>query len=153
VSNPAWIKRFIFTGTPSSGKTSVIMGLEKCGHVVIYETAAEVIALKHVKGINKKPWEEPDFLDKMARMQKDRQMNAATFNMRRDLLRRDLQFYERSPFYTYTRGKYLAHWKNTDFTPSSVLLDEIDSCLQAGIYPRSSSLRMYALSSIPMPEK
>ncbi|WP_291396058.1 hypothetical protein [Acinetobacter sp.] len=34
MNNPAQIKRFIFTGTPDSGKTSVIRELEKFGHAV-----------------------------------------------------------------------------------------------------------------------
>jgi predicted ATPase len=28
----------------------------------------------------------------------------------------------------------LTHWKNTEFTPSPVLLDDIDRCLKDGIY-------------------
>ena len=46
----------------------------------------------------------------------------------------DLQFYDRSPFCTYALGKYLAHWKNTEFTPSLVLLDEINYCLKNNVY-------------------
>ncbi len=72
----------------------------------------------------KKPWEEPEFVDKITLMQKERQMNAAG----------DLQFYDRSPFCTYALGKYLAHWKGLEFKPSPVLLDEIDRCLKNGVY-------------------
>lgn len=31
-------------------------------------------------------------------------------------------------------GRYSAHWHNSNFTPSPLLLDEIDRCLKAGIY-------------------
>jgi predicted ATPase len=117
------MRRFILTGTPGSGKTSVIRELEKLGHAVIHEAATDVIAQEQAKGIEK-PWEEPDFVDEITHMQKERQMDATG----------DLQFYDRSPFCTYALGKYLAHWKNTEFTPSPVLLGEIDRCLKDRIY-------------------
>ncbi len=68
------IRRFIFTGTPSSGKSSVIKELEKLGHAVIHEAATYVINIEQVKGIER-PWEEPGFIDKIILMQKERQMN------------------------------------------------------------------------------
>ncbi|WPY01454.1 P-loop containing nucleoside triphosphate hydrolase N-terminal domain protein [Candidatus Trichorickettsia mobilis] len=40
------MKRFIFTGTPGSGKTSVIAQLEKLWYVVIREAATDVIAME-----------------------------------------------------------------------------------------------------------
>src|SRR5690349_12505375 len=101
------IKRFIFTGTPSSEKTSVIMELEKLRHTVIHEAATDVISIEQAKGIER-PWEEPDFVDQITRMQKERQMNAPG----------GLQFYDRSPFCTYALGKYLSYGKNIGFTPS-----------------------------------
>lgn len=119
------MRRFIFTGTPGSGKTSVIKELEKLGHAVIHEAATDVISIEQAMGIEK-PWEEPEFVDQITHMQKERQMNAAG----------DLQFYDRSPFCTYALGKYLAHWKNTEFNPSPVLLDEIDRCIKSGVYQK-----------------
>ncbi len=71
-----------------------------------------------------KPWEEPDFVDQITHMQKKRQMDATEA----------LQFYDRAPFCTYALGKYLAHWKGIEFTPSPVLLDEIDRCIKNGVY-------------------
>lgn len=123
MNNPAQIKRFILTGTPGSGKTSVIRELEKFGHAVIHEAATDIIAQEQAKGIEK-PWEEPEFVDQIVRMQKERQMNATG----------DLQFYDRSPFCTYALGKYLAYWKDLEFKPLPVLLDEIDRCLKNGVY-------------------
>lgn len=116
-------KRFILTGTPGSGKTSVIKELEKLGHAVIHEAATDVISIEQAKGLER-PWEEPDFVDQITHMQKKRQMDGTG----------DLQFYDRSPFCTYALGKYLAHWKGIEFTPSPVLLDEIDRCLKNGVY-------------------
>jgi predicted ATPase len=116
-------KRFILSGTPGSGKTSVIKELEKLGHVIIHEAATDVISQEQAKGIEK-PWEEPEFVDQITRMQKERQMNANGY----------LQLYDRSPFCTYALGKYLSHWKGLEFKTPPVLLDEIGRCLKAGIY-------------------
>ncbi len=55
MNTPAKIKRFIFTGTPGSGKTSVIKQLEKLGHVVINEAATDLIADAQLNGIQT-PW-------------------------------------------------------------------------------------------------
>ena len=123
MNNPSQIKRFILTGTPGSGKTSVIKELEKLGHAVIHEAATDVISIEQAKGLGR-PWEEPNFVDQITYMQKERQMNSTG----------NIQFYDRSPFCTYALGKYLAHWKNIEFKPSPVLLDEIDRCLLNGVY-------------------
>ncbi len=117
------MRRFIFTGTPGSGKTSVIRELEKLGHAVIHGAATDVISQEQAKGCDA-PWEEHEFVDKITHMQKERQIDAAG----------DLQFYDRSPFCAYALGKYLAHWKNIEFKPSPVLLGEIDRCLKNGVY-------------------
>ena len=117
------VKRFILTGTPGSGKTSCLKELKKLGHTVIHESATDVIAESQAKGIER-PWEDPEFVDQITYMQKERQMNATG----------DLNFYDRSPFCTYALGKYLSHHKNIEFTPSPVLLDEIDRCLKNGVY-------------------
>ncbi|RUP36163.1 MAG: hypothetical protein EKK63_18200 [Acinetobacter sp.] len=116
-------KHFIFTSTPGSGKTSVIIELEKLGHTVIHEAATDVISIEQAKGCDA-PWEEPKFIDQIVRMQKERQMNFTG----------NIQFYDRSPFCSYALGKYLAHWKGIEFTPSPILLDEIDRCLKNGVY-------------------
>ena len=111
------VKRFIFTGTPGSGKTSVILALEKLGHAVIHEAATDVISIEQAKGYDA-PWEEPEFVDQITHMQKERQVNAVG----------DLQFYDRTPLCTYALGKYLG------YAPSNILLDEIDRCLKDDIY-------------------
>jgi len=117
------VKRFILTGTPGSGKTSVIKELGKSDYAVIYEAATDVISIEQAEGLER-PWEEHGFVGKIAHMQKERQMNATG----------DLQFYDRSPFCTYALGKYLAYWKGLEFKPSPVLLDEIDRCLKNNVY-------------------
>ena len=111
------VRRFILTGTPGSGKTSVIKELEKLGYYVIHESATDVIALEQDKGIMR-AWEGSDFIDKIVAMQKELQINAI----------QGLQFYDRSPFCTYALAKFLG------YTPSKFLLDEIDRCLENKVY-------------------
>ncbi|WP_371254043.1 ATP-binding protein [Orientia tsutsugamushi] len=89
----------------------------------IHEAATDVISQEQAKGCDT-PWEEPEFIDQITHMQKERQMNATG----------NIQFYDRSPFCTYVLGQYLSHWKNIEFTPSPILLDEIDRCVKYGIY-------------------
>lgn len=111
-------KHFIFTGTPGSGKTFVIIELEKLWHTVIHQAATDVISQEQAKGCDA-PWEEPEFVDQITHMQKMRQMDATG----------DLQFYDRSPFCTYALGKYLAYicteppelWVSRRFLRSSVI--------------------------------
>jgi predicted ATPase len=119
------ITRIIFTGTPGSGKTSVIYQLQKIRHMVIHEAATDVIALQQANGIAK-PWEEPGFIDAITKIQRDRQINAIG----------DLQFYDRSPFCTYALGSYLAHHQKIEFNPSPLLMDEIERCLKEDIYKK-----------------
>lgn len=118
------IKRFILTGAPSSGKTSIITELEKSGSAVIHETATDLIKIEQQKG-RERPWEDPSFLDQIILMQKERQMSSATSG---------LQFYDRAPFCTYALMKYLSYWKQTEILPSNILLEEIDRCITQQIY-------------------
>ena len=124
MNNPEQIRRFIFTGTPGSGKTSVIKELERLGHRVIHEAATDVIADCQLNGIER-PWEDcPDFLEAIIYCQKERQLHA----------KGPLQFYDRSPFCTYALGRYLSISNNVEVAPSSFLLEEIDRCLKGNIY-------------------
>lgn len=110
-------KRFIFTGTPGSGKTSVIRELEKLGHAVIHEAATDVITDAQLNGIER-PWEKPEFIDHITCMQKERQMNTTA----------DVQFYDRSPFCTYALSKYLG------YDVSTSLHDEMERCFKNDVY-------------------
>ncbi len=110
---------FIFTGTPGSGKTSVVRKLDKHGYSVIHEAATDLILDMKLNGIET-PWELPHFIDEIVYCQKERQMNAGG----------DLQFYDRSPFCTYALSKYLSQ-------ASDVLLEEINRCLKLKIYQKT----------------
>ena len=51
------MRRFILTGTPGCGKTSVIKALEITGASVVTEAATDIIASQQRQGIEN-PWEE-----------------------------------------------------------------------------------------------
>lgn len=105
----AMTKRYILTGTPGSGKTSIINALEKKGYFVVEEAATDVIACEQKLG-NREPWKNPDFIDKIIILQKQRQLQASA----------DVQFYDRSPICTYALAVYLR------FETSFTLLQEIE---------------------------
>ncbi|MDB5359232.1 MAG: hypothetical protein JWO51_529 [Rhodospirillales bacterium] len=45
------MRRYILTGTPGAGKTSIVRRLEVLGHAVVEEAATDIIALDQVEGI------------------------------------------------------------------------------------------------------
>src|SRR5690349_20462595 len=105
------MKRYILTGTPGAGKTTILYELKRLGYAVIQEAATDVIALQHSRGVLE-PWRQPYFIDKIARLQKQRQIEAA-------LSPETLQIYDRSPICT------LALCRHLGYAPSVFLLEEI----------------------------
>lgn len=116
------MKRCILTGTPGSGKTTILHELKRLGYAVIEEAATDVIALEHSRG-NTEPWRHPDFVDKIVRLQKQRQIDAA-------LSPDALQIYDRSPICTLALSRHLG------YAPSAVLLEEIDRIERENIYQK-----------------
>ena len=113
-------KRYILTGTPGCGKTSVINALEMKGHFVIGEAATDVVTYEQMQG-NTAPWLQSNFIDKIINLQKQRQLQG-------DLASPTLQFYDRSPLCTYALAVYLG------FEPSVSLLEEIERMEKNEIY-------------------
>lgn len=118
------IKRYILTGTPGSGKTSVIEELEVRGYTIIKEAVTDIIRNAQNNGI-KEPWKSPQFIDEIIYSQKQLQLNAGIEN---------LQFYDRSPFCTYALDKFLNSQEKNPQKISSVLMTEIDRVLINNIY-------------------
>lgn len=115
-------KRYILTGTPGSGKTSVILRLKEMNYRIICEAANSVIVKNQNLG-NQTPWMNRVFIDQIISLQKYRQVAA-----NRSSSHGNVQFYDRSPFCTYALAQYLG------YTTSSVLKKEIDRCLKHEIY-------------------
>lgn len=116
------MKRYILTGTPGSGKTTILHALKSQGYAVVEEAATDVIALEHRHG-NFEPWMQADFIDKIIRLQKQRQRATET---RPD----ELQVYDRSPICTFALSRHLG------YSPSACLLEEIERIERENIYQR-----------------
>jgi len=66
------MRRFILTGAPGSGKTTILRALAGLGYAVVEEAATDVIAAQHARGSGE-PWTEPLFIDAIVRLQSHRQ--------------------------------------------------------------------------------
>lgn len=112
------MKRYILTGTPGSGKTSILSALSALGYSTVNEAATDVIADEQKLG-DLKPWEHPEFIDKIIHLQKMRQEEGNSTT---------IQFYDRPPICTYALAVYLG------FEPSPILMDEIERAQSNAIY-------------------
>ena len=93
------MQRFILTGAPGSGKTSVLSYLEGKGYSVVGEAATDVIAAEHARGVDE-PWLDPSFIGKIIDLQRSRQLAAAAAGP---------QYFDRSPVCTLALARYLGH--------------------------------------------
>jgi predicted ATPase len=118
----ALTKRYILTGTPGCGKTSIIRALEVAGYPVIEEVASDIIALRQAQGVAE-PWTRASFIDDVTNLQMQRQMRVAELSSR-------VQFYDRSPLCTYALSVWLG------FPVSTTLTNEMERIREAQIYQR-----------------
>lgn len=116
------MKRSILTGTPGSGKTSILHCLKSQGYDVVEEAATDIIMRERRCG-NQEPWRRPDFIDAIVRLQKHRQCEAA-------LASSDLQWYDRSPICTLALSRYLG------YPPSAALEEELARIEHERIYQK-----------------
>lgn len=66
------IQKYVLTGAPGSGKSSILLELERRGEYIVREAAEDVIKLEQAEGIEK-PWELPDFQRKILHLQVQRE--------------------------------------------------------------------------------
>jgi predicted ATPase len=114
------MRRYILTGTPGAGKTVILRQLEALGRTVVEEAATDVIALMQGEGIAE-PWTAPDFVDRIAGLQHQRQRRAAA-------LAEAVQFFDRSPVCTFALATYLGR------PPSEALLAEMGRLEREAVY-------------------
>jgi predicted ATPase len=89
------VRRYVLTGAPGAGKTTLIDALRERGHAVVAEAATDVIARRHATG-SSEPWTE-DSLDEIVELQQSRE-RAATG---------DVIFFDRSPLCTQALARHV----------------------------------------------
>ena len=72
------IQKYVLTGGPGSGKSSIILALEQQGEFVIREAAEDYIRFRQAQG-QEEPWTEPDFQDKILDLQIQRESRIPSY--------------------------------------------------------------------------
>ncbi|MFS8564060.1 MAG: AAA family ATPase [Rhabdochlamydiaceae bacterium] len=109
-------KRYIITGGPGVGKTTIIKHLEGQGEAVIHEAATDVIKRELENGVSE-PWSKVWFQEKVIALQEERQLQAASKE-------NGSVYFDRSPIDTMT---YCFIWQNepkTELMAVQKLVDE-----------------------------
>ncbi|GAA1690862.1 AAA family ATPase [Glycomyces endophyticus] len=95
------MRRYILTGAPGAGKTTVAARLAAAGHTVVAEAATDLITAAQAAG-DRSPWTQPGFCERVAALQRDRQAAA-------DHLPGPVQYFDRSPVCTLALARFLGH--------------------------------------------
>jgi predicted ATPase len=90
-------RRYVLTGAPGAGKTTLIDALRERGHPVVAEAATDVIARRHAAGNSGEPWTQDGFLDEIVELQQRREQAATG----------DVIFFDRSPLCTLALAHHL----------------------------------------------
>ncbi|MER7892776.1 AAA family ATPase [Micromonospora sp. NPDC094482] len=115
------MRRYVLTGAPGAGKTSIAEELRRRGYPVVTEAATDVIAVRQGRGSDE-PWREPGFVEAVVRLQRHRQQAADA--------RGHVQVYDRSPLCTLALARYLGR------PVSPTLAAEVNRVALKGIYQR-----------------
>lgn len=102
---------YVLTGAPGAGKTAILRLLEVSGYPVVEEAATDVIALGQALG-RAEPWRDPDFIDRIITLQRQRHDSARTAGG-------TATFFDRSPACTLALSRYLG------FATSRLLNEEV----------------------------
>jgi predicted ATPase len=122
------VKRYVVTGAPGAGKTSVLEALEAQGFLVIPEAATELIAREQSRGVVE-PWWSSGFVDRVARRQIEHVEQADRAN-HAEHAEAELQLLDRSLVCTLALERYL------DLPPSPLLATALDAMLHDETYQR-----------------
>src|SRR5690242_7356462 len=113
------MRRYVLTGTPSAGKTSILRCLSELGYGVVEEAATAVIARTQALGEDQ-PWTRASFIDEIVALQRERQL-AATGSV---------QVFDRSPVCTHALTTYLG------WPVSPALAAELERITSEGVYEK-----------------
>ncbi|GAB3953631.1 AAA family ATPase [Kribbella albertanoniae] len=111
------MQRYVLTGTPGSGKTSILQCLEEIGCHTVNEAATTVIAQAQALG-ESEPWSRASFIDDIVALQRRRQLETSG----------TIQVFDRSPVCTHALTTYLG------WPVSAALSDELERVTSERIY-------------------
>lgn len=114
------MRRYIITGAPGAGKTTILTALRGCGYAVVDEAATDVNVRLQALG-HDQPWRDPGFIDSITLLQRERLVQPAPPAT-------TVQVFDRSPICTLALARYLG----LPVTPT--LGGEIERVVAAGIY-------------------
>jgi predicted ATPase len=114
------MRRYIITGAPGAGKTTILAALQQRGYAVVNEAATDIIAHQQALGRHE-PWRDAGFIDAITLLQRERQQQPSPPAT-------TVQLFDRSPICTFA----LAHYAGRPIT--SILAREIDRVVTQGIY-------------------
>ena len=100
VEKVVMVDRFILTGPPGAGKSTILRQLGEDGFATADEAATDVIAAWRQQGIDE-PWTDPSFVDAIVETQRHRQVTLG--NSAR------VQFYDRSSICTLALAEWLGY--------------------------------------------
>lgn len=122
------MKRYVLTGAPGAGKTSVLRILQEQGFAVVAEAATDVIAREQGRGVDE-PWQQDGFIDSIVALQRERLEAAAeAAGPHRE------QMHDRSVFCTLALARFLGR----PVTPP--LAAEVARAARTGVYQRAAFL-------------
>jgi predicted ATPase len=114
------VHRYIITGAPGAGKTTILAALRDRGYAAVEEAATDVIAREQALGRDR-PSLDAGFIDAIVHLQRDRQQQPTP-------LTTTVQIFDRSPICTLA----LAYYLGQPVTP--VLAREVDRVVAAALY-------------------
>ncbi|MER7417092.1 AAA family ATPase [Micromonospora peucetia] len=115
------MRRYVLTGAPGAGKTTLADALRRRGWSVVAEAATDVIAAEQARGVAE-PWGGAGFVDAVARLQRERREASEASGA--------VQVHDRSPLCTLALARYLGR------PPGHALIDEVEQVLRDGAYQR-----------------
>ncbi|WP_327003642.1 AAA family ATPase [Dactylosporangium sp. NBC_01737] len=116
------MRRYIITGAPGAGKTTILAALRGRGYAVVEEAATDVNLRLQALGRDQ-AWRDPEFIDAITLLQRERLEQPAPPAT-------DVQVFDRSPICTLALAAYLGQ----PVTP--VLAGEIDRVTAEASYQR-----------------
>jgi predicted ATPase len=116
------MQRYVITGAPGAGKTTILAALRDRGYAVVAEAATDVNVRLQARGLDE-PWRDPGFLDAITLLQRERLKQPAPPGTA-------VQVFDRSPICTLALARYL----DRPVPPS--LASEVDRVLAEATFQR-----------------